>query len=281
MRHRLMALAALTLGGGCMTHQALTRHTVHTAATLTDVNYQQVLTNVALFACNSSAIPSFGVVNAGTVTVDDQKTAQLSAAYAPTITFAQQASAGPILLLTGGPTVQREITENWSLVPVTDADNLRRLRCAFQLLVADPAVNPCEDCVRQLSLYFAGQADDFDCLVPRGWYRTGTRKDVPRDACYVGCYRDTYVWVMPDGLEGLSRFTLTVLDLASGKLRLPQRTVQKTYKGDGTLESTQITTTEIDREALEKIRAGTAVLPERERDTDAPSVNRGLFFLPR
>jgi hypothetical protein len=58
--------------------------------------------------------------------------------------------------------------------------------------------------------------------VPTGWFRVGRKKDVPHDACYVGHYRDCYVWVGRDGLEGLSKPTLTVLNFSS-LIRQPTR----------------------------------------------------------
>jgi hypothetical protein len=44
-----------------------------------------------------------------------------------------------------------------------------------------------------------------------GWFYAGTKHDVPRNACYVGCYKDRYAWVMPDGLQQLSQFTVKIL----------------------------------------------------------------------
>jgi hypothetical protein len=247
--------------------------------TLTDINYQQVLNNVAMFTANPGALPSFAVVNAGTVTVTDQKTATGQSTYAPTLVFPQQNGAGlPILSLTPGFNLQRQVSENWSMVPVTDADHLRRVRCAFQLLVTDGQDTYCEDCVAELREFFLGQQDKLDCIVPRGWYCVGRKKDVPKECCLVGCYCDTYVWVPPEGLDGLSRFTLTVLDLATGKPQAPQRTVQRTYKADGSLDNTQVTTTEIDPEALRKLRERGSRGHDRSRESSAP--NRGLFFIP-
>jgi hypothetical protein len=48
-----------------------------------------------------------------------------------------------------------------------------------------------------------------------GWYGVGGKKDVPRDACYVGRYRDCYVWVCPAQVDELTRFTLKILNFAS------------------------------------------------------------------
>src|SRR5439155_23405397 len=114
-----------------------------------------------------------------------------------------------------------------------------------------------------------------------GWYRTGCKKDVPKKACHVGHYCDTYVWVLPDGLEGLTRFTMTVIDLATGKPHAPMKTVVRTYKADGKLDNTQVTTTEIDWEALDRQRKE-GHRPERQRVyVNPPVVNPGLFFAPR
>jgi len=53
--------------------------------------------------------------------------------------------------------------------------------------------------------------------IPSGWLCCGPKK--PKDACYVGrarfCGKECYVWVCPDGLDGLSKFTRAVLKLGS------------------------------------------------------------------
>jgi hypothetical protein len=49
--------------------------------------------------------------------------------------------------------------------------------------------------------------------VPVGWFCVGCKKDVPKNACYVGHYCDHYVWVMRDNVEDLSHFTLIVLGI--------------------------------------------------------------------
>jgi hypothetical protein len=49
--------------------------------------------------------------------------------------------------------------------------------------------------------------------VPIGWFFIGSKKDVPKNACYVGCSNDRYVWVMDEGVDGLAEFTLAVLSI--------------------------------------------------------------------
>jgi hypothetical protein len=280
MRTRLFSVLVLFLAG-CQTHLCLYDNTVRTAATLTDLNYQQVLDNLAMFVAKPSVMPSVAVINAGTVTVADQKTANANATYAPTLTFQQQAGAGlPILSLLFNPSASRNVTENWSLTPVTDIDNLRRIRCAYQLLVLGGGeTTDCDRCAELLQRFYLGETDRMDCVVPTGWYHTGCKKDVPKDACHVAHYCNTYVWVLPDGIDGLTRFTMTVIDLATGKPHAPMKTVVRTYKADGSLDNTQVTTTGIDWESLDDQRNGRR--PERQRVyVNPPLVNPGLFFVP-
>lgn len=282
MRTGVLAIVLLSLTSGC-THLSLRDNTAQTATTLTDINYRMVLDNVALFSANPAAIPSFAVVNAGTVTVSDQKTGSLNPAYAPTLRLVDQAGgSGPIVSVLFGANGQRLVSENWSLVPVADPDNMRRLRCALQYIVLGENIPDCGRCSEELKEFFL--VDDLAPLLPRGWYHVGRRKDVPREACYVGHYHDTYVWVDATGLDALSRVTMSALDLATGELQRPQKTIVKTYKGDpktGTLESTQVTSTEVDYDALDRARRSGSK-PDRERVTDDPNKgNRGLFFVPR
>src|SRR5262245_4698735 len=282
MKHSLSVLVLLPLLSGCRTHLCLRDNTLKTSATLTDLNYQQVLNNLALFVANPSSLPAISLVNAGTVTVADGKSASASATYSPTVTFPQQAGGTlPILTLLFNPSGSRTVTENWSPLPLTDVDNLRRVRCAFQILVQGGHAPPgCDDCRRALEDFYLGEADPWECVIPQGWYASGCRTDVPEDACYVGHYRDTYVWVLPEGVEGLTRFTLTVLDLATGKPPAPTRTVVKTFKPDGSLNQVQVTTTEIDDEALEKLKKERKHRDRPRRLDLGGSVNPGLFFVP-
>ena len=48
-----------------------------------------------------------------------------------------------------------------------------------------------------------------------GWFHVGRKRDVPKDACYVGSCGTTFVWVGPEGRDQLTEFTLTVLKVTS------------------------------------------------------------------
>ncbi len=268
------------VSSGCATHRALTQHTVAANLTTADIYYQQVLNNVARFVVNPASMPSFSVVAAGTVNIEDAREASISPAYSPTLTALQQGGGAlPILSILFGLNAKRAVTENWSTAPVTDSDNIRRMRCAFQYLVGTET-SECDRCKERLKGFMLGGTESFDCMLPRGWYGAGGKDDVPCDACFVADYCDTYVWVMPEGMDGFTRFTITVLDIATGEIHAPQRTVVKKYKGEpepANLETTEITISEVDPEAIKK---EDQFRQDRVRP-DNPSVNRGLFFVPR
>jgi hypothetical protein len=48
-----------------------------------------------------------------------------------------------------------------------------------------------------------------------GWYGVGRKHDVPKDACYVAHHGHVYLWVCPGGVDGLTEFTLSILEMAS------------------------------------------------------------------
>src|SRR5207253_1853911 len=217
-RRRMRSAVLLTLlicsVSGCATHLALRNDTARTTNTLADLQYQQVLDNVARFHADPDTVPSFAIASAGTVSVNDQTGAGVSPTYSPTLTFANQGGGAlPILSLLFPLSAQRTVTENWSLTPITDADNLRRLRCAYRLLVMGEETPNFEFCRKQMKEFFAGEeAGLVDYFPPRGWYCVGGKKDVPRCACYVGhcsgCGGCKYVWVTPEGMNGLATFTM-------------------------------------------------------------------------
>lgn len=290
MSRDVLFIGLLSTLSGCATHRALRDDTVNTTNTLTDLQYQQVLDNVARFHANPDTVPSFAVASAGTVSIADTAGAGVSPTYSPTLTSALQGGGAlPILSLLFPLTTSRAVTENWSLTPITDADNLRRLRCAYRLLVMGEATPNYEFCRRQMTEFFAGEeAGLTDYYPPRGWYCVGGKKDIPACACYVGHYAGcggcTYVWVTPEGMNGLALFTMGALDLATGKLRTPQRTVVRKYKGEpkaDNLIETQVTNTEDDEEALKSIRDGRTRPQTRPRVTEPAPFNPGLFFVPR
>ena len=46
-----------------------------------------------------------------------------------------------------------------------------------------------------------------------GWLGVGKKRDVPKNAMFKAEYGRTFVWVMPDHTEALTRFTFAILDI--------------------------------------------------------------------
>lgn len=277
---------------GCATHHSLRKNTLSTAATLGDINCQQVLDNVARFAVNADALPSLAVVNNGTVIVTDQGSIAGAGTYAPTLSHALQIGGFPIVSLFATPNVSRNLAETWSVAPVTDADKLRRIRCAFQLLVRGNVEGcSCRDCRSRLNEFFQHDPEAMECLLPVGWFQIGLQKDVPNDACYVSNYCDKWIWVCPDGLDGLAQFTMSIMDMAMHSLDVHTKVVVRKYNAEEVLESTEVTTQEVDQEtgkkrkvrSIDRLRG--AVEPEESPTITAPQVStltpRGTALSPK
>jgi hypothetical protein len=185
MRPSSTALVLVCLTTGC-TSIGLERASVRQAETWSDIQYQQVLDNLAMFSCNPSAVPFHLLQTGCNPQIADSATVTPSLTFAPT-----GRSLTSVLGLQGG----RTLTENWSTaVAITDLPKIRHL---YRVAIGVEAPGPGEEDVHS------------------GWFCAGRKHDVPRDACYVGHYHDRYAWVMPNGVEGLGLFTLEVIEAAA------------------------------------------------------------------
>lgn len=198
-RMRVLPLLILSLVTGC-THGQLRFSTVRQGSTLTEINYKQVLDNMAICATDPNALPYFALATTGNTQITD--TAALNAL---TLNWHPYSGAGTIL-------GSRAIVENWGLIPVVEPDRLEAMRCAYQMALGAPAVS-CEGCDTLLKRFL--NPYNPACQIPSGWFFVSKcKKDVPKHALH-GHYNGTYVWVRPDGMAGLSRFTLTILFIAT------------------------------------------------------------------
>jgi len=93
---------------------------------------------------------------------------------------------------------------------VVNPDKLRAIRSAYQLTTRGETTDPVG-----YALLNSFLGPDYMPLIQVGWYGVGCKRDVPACACYVAHCGDRYVWVTSDGLDGLSRMTLVVLNVAT------------------------------------------------------------------
>ncbi len=112
---------------GC-THIKLQRNTIHQGSTVPEIQYQQVLDNLALFACDPNAMAWHVKVTGGVVQVADQG----GAAVVP--------SNVRVPLLAPNLAFTRNVLGQWNVDTVIESDDLELLQIAYQ-----KAVNPADE----------------------------------------------------------------------------------------------------------------------------------------
>ncbi|MBX9582076.1 MAG: hypothetical protein K2X87_17360 [Gemmataceae bacterium] len=125
MRPLTILSVVAVLGAGC-THTALERRTVKQASTLTDLQHQQVLDNLAAIACNPEALPWHTKVKGGLVQITDQGTATFGAEFGLLVDGGIGSKFIP------GVSGQRGVVGQWELDPTTEAEELELLRLAYR-----------------------------------------------------------------------------------------------------------------------------------------------------
>ena len=191
----------LNLASGCLSHQleSIARRNTNT---LPDLQYQQVIDNLAMIASNPGYLPYLAIAGQGSVQVTDGGNSSLGLNISP-----KARTAGIFAM---GAT--RNVTGTWSLGTVTSPEKIRAMRLVYQRAVdrsthGDPAY---------------------------GWLHVGCKKDVADQALYVGRHGSVFAWVTPEGIAGLSDLTLTIMDIATREDAEPGPTASR--------ESTRATT---------------------------------------
>jgi hypothetical protein len=235
-RCSVSAAVASLIASGCM-HAQLRQDTVQTALSSGDIQQQQVLDNLAMFATDPNAFPSFSVPNQGSANVTDVGSASATPALARLgltgQTVAPFVFSGLGLSVTGS----RTQLDGFTLTPINDPRKLELMRCAFQRAVSSCGCGPesetCPDCKSIFNKFYTGDINGdirakangvvtSECLNAHGCgFHVCCKKCVPKHCALVGRYCDTYVWVGPDGRDELSKLTLMILDYATNNPPVP------------------------------------------------------------
>ncbi len=126
----ILALAILLLPG--CTAGRLRQRTIHQASTLPELQYQQVLNNLALFAANPAALPWHVNLREGTTQVTDSISGGAALDNGPPTTWFPQ--------LLGS----RTAVAQWGMSPVIDPVELRLLRIAYRRAHGSPEMPSAE-----------------------------------------------------------------------------------------------------------------------------------------
>lgn len=206
---RLFALGLLISAAGCQAVQ-LRNRVVKQASTLSDIQYQQVLDNLAMFSHEPASLPHFSLTPTGLVTIQQTESASGGLNWNYTFFGAAAQFVNHLDKKSLGVTAQQQNIGQWNTHSVLNPDELGLMRCAYQRAVG----YGCQECEAQLASFFSHSKARLDAIHP-GWFGVGGKKDVPHGACHVGRYCKTYVWVMPEAVDTLTQFTLAILDIAT------------------------------------------------------------------
>jgi hypothetical protein len=220
---------SLALLSGCIDWQ-LRRNTVDVSYSVGEIQQQQVLDNLAMFVCDYNAFPSFCYPNQGGSNVTDSGSLGVTPGFSRVglSGTAVKAFVFSTLGLSGG--AQRTCLESYTLTPVNDPRKLELMRCAYQRAVKSCGCGTesttCPDCQAIFNKFYTGDVNGdirghsngtvtSECLNTQAcWFHVGCHRCVPKHCDCVGHYRDTYVWVLPEGRDELSKLTLAILDYA-------------------------------------------------------------------
>lgn len=259
-----LVIVGLACTTGC-TSGRLRQRTVNQGHTLPELQYQQVLNNLAQFAIHPGSLPWHVNLKEGTTQVTDSLSGGAALDLGPPVTWFPE--------LLGS----RTAVAQWGMAPVINPTQLRLLRIAYRRALGAPDMPsprflaelahelkeqfaPNADLrneselfyeyhsrinhnARELDAHVLTTNDPYVCIEPGpevdrsplaanvcrkiktiqedlaeirpGWFHVGSKRDVPKDACYVGRSGDCYTWVCADGIDGLTEFTLTILKLST------------------------------------------------------------------
>jgi hypothetical protein len=216
MRLSLLALVPVLACTGCL-GSALSDRMTHQAFTEMDLRYQQVMENLAMIAHEPSSLPVYSPLYAGTAQLQTQRslgaTTNLQHLVPPS---PMEGFASQTLV----PGFNRQLTEVWSVDPIVIPEKMEAMRCACQWVIFGPNNPFCKNpgiLVSPDEVPPDGERH-FDVAhrlerLPQGWLCKGKHRP-PLGAAYKAHYGDTWVWVMPEGVQGLADFSLIMVDIA-------------------------------------------------------------------
>lgn len=236
---RLTALVPLLALCGCQS-VVLRNKTNDQAQTVTGLYYQEVVDNLALHASNPSALPYFSYASTG------QNAVQRTASSNYTLNWDLITSAGALFnrylfdKQSSQLAASQTNNEQWTTTTTSDPDKIQLMLFAYEKAfgtiipehdeqlckilkpggeAAAALMVPGDQARPPITPRSYGNVPGFNghyCeKVYPGWFCTGSKRDVPKNACFVGTSCDTYVWVTAEHMADLANFTLAILDIAT------------------------------------------------------------------
>jgi hypothetical protein len=254
------ALVLMFLATGCQSVD-VQRQTVSMASYLTDMQYGQVMDNLALMADNPDALPHYvlalsskctvqyadltnGAINWDRLTAAgslfgllrlDKESASTTANRLETTEWDTIPDVDPVqeilmqglyrkVLGLGVPPYQEAALENFFFgKPLLDLAKYQALTKTISEAKAEG--NKAKTLLTQIQSALDAYRPEYSLAMSEiyhslgaGWVHVGCKKNVPKEACYVGKHNHTYVWVTPEEMTSLTHLTIAVLDIAGSDL---------------------------------------------------------------
>ena len=143
--------AVLLLQVGCA-HTHLRYNTNGQARTVSDLNTQQVLDNLAKFAGNPGALPHFSIIDGSSSGVSD------SIPLTPNFSFSPSALSSWSL----GTGLTRGADEDFTTIPIKDPRKLELMRCAYQRAIGTCCCSvgaSCANCEKLFNNFYLGRTE--------------------------------------------------------------------------------------------------------------------------
>jgi hypothetical protein len=218
----VLALVPVIAGSGCVSWgmaPRLAKRTMWQETSDMDLRYEEVLYNLAMIAREPTSLPVYAPIYAGTPAITDN--AQISNSTALQHFIAPSAFEG-FAQDSLNPQLQRQDVENWSLDPIIVPEKLEAMRACCQWVIYGPdfatrdhpglLLSPDEFPVEDRDRHF-NVADQLS-RIPNGWLHWERRVSPPHGAAFKARCGDMWAWVTPEGVAGLSDFTLVIQNIA-------------------------------------------------------------------
>lgn len=214
MKGLLTITLAMVCCTGCTT-VSLQRNTLAHSDTLSDIRYREVVEDLAIIAHDPWELPAFSSIYAGTTDISDSVAPNSQTTWVRNTmgvtTFGTEFLDIPL---------KRTAKLNWTLNPILVPEKLQAMRCACWWVLFGPQ-NSCGDCTllkkydkgKDCPGYYFGVDESLNAVEPC-WLHVGAKCQVPANVCYHAECKGTHVWVTPEGLRGLSDFTLILQKIA-------------------------------------------------------------------
>jgi hypothetical protein len=216
----LLSFAILSVTG-CQ-QDLVQRRANKLTATVPNMYYDQILSNLAVSVSSPETLPYFGVPTQGTHT----NSRQFQGGYTPgwdllfTGTLGTKAFLERYLFDKQSATFQGTIQnqEAFQLQPVSNPDKLFLMQAAYKQVtgnLSDPILGD------KLKQYYDrnNQTEylfNYEAYVRPGWFRvTKDKHEAYKNGCYIGHSNGIYVYVTQENIGQLSKFTLSILDIAT------------------------------------------------------------------